>query len=36
MVAQIGGLQAQYAPSAYVGLWTRLAGFERNALTRAL
>ena len=24
---QVGGLQSQYAPSAYVGLWTRLAGF---------
>jgi hypothetical protein len=35
-VEQIGGLQAQYAPSAYVGLWTRLAGFERDDLTRAL
>ena len=25
----IGGLQAQYAPSMYVGLWSRLAGLER-------
>jgi hypothetical protein len=33
---QVGGLQTQYAPSGYVGLWTRLAGFERDALTRAL
>jgi hypothetical protein len=33
---RIGGLQAQYAPSAYVGLWTRLAGFERDDLTRAM
>jgi hypothetical protein len=33
---RIGGLQAQYAPSMYVGLWTRLAGFERDSLTRAL
>lgn len=33
---RVGGLQTQYAPSAYVGLWTRLAGFERDALTRAL
>jgi hypothetical protein len=33
---QVGGLQTQYAPSGYVGLWTRLAGFERSALTRAL
>jgi hypothetical protein len=35
-VEQIGGLQTQYAPSGYVGLWTRLAGFERDRLTRAL
>jgi hypothetical protein len=35
-VERVGGLQTQYAPSAYVGLWSRLAGFERDALTRAL
>jgi hypothetical protein len=35
-VEQVGGLQAQYAPSAYVGLWTRLATFRRDALTEAL
>jgi hypothetical protein len=35
-VQQVGGLQTQYAPSGYVGLWTRLAAFERDALTRAL
>lgn len=33
---QVGGLQTQYAPSGYVGLWSRLAGFERDALTRSL
>ena len=33
---QVGGLQTQYAPSGYVGLWTRLAGFRRSALTEAL
>jgi hypothetical protein len=33
---RIAGIQAQYAPSMYVGLWSRLAGFERDALTRAL
>jgi hypothetical protein len=32
----IGGIQAQYAPSMYIGLWSRLEGFERDALTRAL
>lgn len=35
-VEQVGGLQTQYAPSGYVGLWTRLAGFRRAALTEAL
>lgn len=35
-VEQVGGLQTQYAPSGYVGLWTRLAGFRRGALTEAL
>jgi hypothetical protein len=33
---QIGGLQAQYAPSAYIGLWSRLEGFQLTDLTRAL
>ncbi len=35
-IEQVGGLQTQYAPSGYVGLWTRLARFDRDALTRAL
>jgi hypothetical protein len=35
-VQRIGGLQTQYAPSGYVGLWTRLAGFRRDDLTAAL
>jgi hypothetical protein len=35
-VAQVGGLQTQYAPSGYVGLWSRLRDFERGALTTAL
>ncbi|MGH2452852.1 MAG: winged helix DNA-binding domain-containing protein [bacterium] len=33
---RIGGLQAQYAPSMYIGLWSRLEGFKRDDLTRAL
>ena len=33
---RMAGLQAQYAPSMYIGLWSRLEGFERDALTRAL
>ena len=33
---RMGTLQAQYAPSMYVGLWSRVEGFERDALTRAL
>jgi Winged helix DNA-binding domain len=33
---RIGGLQAQYAPSMYIGLWSRLKDFERDSLTRAL
>ena len=35
-IEQVGGLQTQYAPSGYVGLWTRLASFPRQALTDAL
>jgi Winged helix DNA-binding domain len=33
---RIGGIQAQYAPSMYVGLWSRLEGLERATLTSAL
>jgi hypothetical protein len=33
---QVAGLQTQYAPTAYIGLWSRLDGFQREALTRAL
>lgn len=35
-IEQVGGLQTQYAPSGYIGLWTRLARFRRDALTAAL
>jgi hypothetical protein len=33
---RMGTLQAQYAPSMYVGLWSRVEGFERDVLTTAL
>jgi hypothetical protein len=33
---RVGGLQTQYAPSAYIALWSRLSGFHRDQLTRAL
>ena len=33
---RVAGLQAQYAPSAYVALWSRLQDFRRGELTRAL
>jgi hypothetical protein len=33
---QVGGLQTQYAPSGYVGLWSRLRDFRREDLTDAL
>ena len=33
---RVGGLQAQYAPSPYIRLWSMLDGFERDDLTHAL
>jgi hypothetical protein len=33
---RIGGIQAQYAPSSYIGLWSRVEGFRLGQLTRAL
>ena len=35
-IERIAGLQTQYAPSAYIGLWSRLDGFALGDLTRAL
>ncbi len=32
----VAGLQTQYAPSGYIGLWSRLRDFERDRLTSAL
>jgi hypothetical protein len=36
VLEQVGGLQTQYAPAGYIGLWSRMSGFERPMLTRAL
>ena len=36
VVERVGLIQAQYAPSMYVGLWSRVAGLEREAVTRGL
>jgi hypothetical protein len=33
---RVAGLQAQWAPATYVGLWTRLEGFRRETLERAI
>jgi hypothetical protein len=33
---RIGGIQAQYAPSMYIGLWSRLQDFEFARLNQAL
>ncbi len=35
-VERVAGIQAQYAPSSYIGLWSRLERFGLNHLTRAL
>jgi uncharacterized protein YcaQ len=35
-VERLCAMQAQSAPEAYIGLWSRLAGFTRAKLTRAL
>ncbi len=36
MIGRLVALQAQYAPSPYVALWSRLAGFRKEQLTDAL
>jgi hypothetical protein len=36
VLERMGALQAQYAPSMYIGLWSRVRGLERDALTSAL
>ncbi len=35
-IERVGGLQTQYAPAGYIALRTRLEGFRREDLTRAL
>jgi hypothetical protein len=36
MLDAVAGLQSQYAPSMYIGCWSRLAGFDREQLTADL
>ena len=36
VLSRIGGIQAQYAPSMYIGLWSRVKDLERDAITRSL
>lgn len=36
VLQDVGGLQMQYAPSGYIGCWSRIADFPRDRLTRAL
>jgi hypothetical protein len=36
VLERMGGLQAQYAPAIYIGLWSRMAGLERAQVTAAL
>jgi winged helix DNA-binding protein len=33
---RMAGIQSQYAPSGYIGLWSRVQDFHRSSLTRAL
>jgi len=36
VVEQMGGIQTQYAPAGYIGLWSRMRDFTRPMLTQAL
>ena len=35
-IEQMGGVQTQYAPAGYIGLWSRIGDFTRPMLTQAL
>ncbi|MGQ0606970.1 MAG: winged helix DNA-binding domain-containing protein [Chloroflexota bacterium] len=36
VMEQMGGIQMQYAPAGYIGLWSRMHDFDRPMLTQAL
>ena len=36
VLERVAGIQAQYAPSMYVGLWSRLEGFDPENLSRLI